>query len=184
MHIHIGSNLQNVIGALGDLSEGLRARVAVRTLNDAARGGRVAGYRAVAAASGLGIRKTAAGFTYKPANAATLQASITARGRYVGVVEFDARETTAGVSARPWNRSQTFRSAFIATGKNGNRQVFVRRGKARQPIKSLWGPSIARELERDASLIPTLGRIREVLGSRVPWHYSQALAAAKARHGV
>ncbi|QOE32741.1 hypothetical protein CPT_Mano_008 [Achromobacter phage Mano] len=49
----------------------------------------------------------------------------------IGLIYLGAKQTGAGVTAGAHKR----KSAFIANGRNGNRQVFKRTGKARLPIE-------------------------------------------------
>ena len=73
--------------------------------------------------------------------------TIVARDVTLSLKEFGARQTRAGVSAAPWNKRRVFPHTFI--GPNGH--VFVREGKARLPIKKLWGPNIPKEMVKDQS---------------------------------
>lgn len=62
--------------------------------------------------------------------------------RPIPLIEFPVRQTGSGVSTRAWGKGQTIRGAFIATMRNGHTGVFRRVGRARLPIKELWGPTI------------------------------------------
>ncbi len=61
-----------------------------------------------------------------------------------------------GVRAKPWGRSQRFPGAFIFAGhpKSGqpvaDGHAFIRTSSSSLPIRKLWGPSVPREMERDA----------------------------------
>jgi len=94
---------------------------------------------------------------------------IVARGRAMGLVHFNARETRKGVSARPWGKRRVFGGTFIARG-----QVYKRVGKGRLPIEKLWGPSIPTELVKDASVFEFMATVRERLPARVAHELSRA----------
>lgn len=75
---------------------------------------------------------------------------ISSSGDHYGLSHFQPRQFSFGVRAKPWNRVQRFPHAFVSKKLHNN--VFVREGKGRLPIKKLWGPSIPKELVKDASL--------------------------------
>ena len=80
---------------------------------------------------------------------ANLSYTIEARGDYLGLSHFSPRQFGYGVRAKPWGRWQRFESAFLL-GSLGN-NAFVRKSKARFPIKKMFGPSIPKELVQDAT---------------------------------
>lgn len=55
-----------------------------------------------------------------------------------------AKRGGKGVRHRAWGRTQIAEGAFMI-----GRAVVARKGKARLPLKQVFGPSIAREVERD-----------------------------------
>lgn len=56
-----------------------------------------------------------------------------------------AKETLVGVSYRgPGGLRRTVPAAFIARMPSGHRGIFMRRGKARLPLRELTGPSISK----------------------------------------
>lgn len=66
-----------------------------------------------------------------------------------------------GVSAAPWNVLRQFQRSFVLNGK-----YVARLGNSRMPLRRLYGPSMAKELVKDQSLIafesfglPELGRV-------------------------
>ena len=68
----------------------------------------------------------------------TLTFVISIRFGAIPLKEFNAVQTKKGVRAKAWNKSKTYKGAFIvdSIGKN----VFKRRTKARLPIDKLHGP--------------------------------------------
>ena len=70
---------------------------------------------------------------------------ITARDTTMSLKEFGPRKTAKGVSAAPWKKRRVFPHTFIGPGGH----VFVREGKARLPIKKLYGPAIPKEMVKD-----------------------------------
>ena len=75
--------------------------------------------------------------------------TIEARGDYLGLSHFSPRQFGYGVRAKPWGRRQKFDRAFLV-GSLGNNAV-VREGRARFPIRKLYGPAIPNEMLKDAT---------------------------------
>lgn len=70
--------------------------------------------------------------------------------RGINLIAFGARWTKRrGVTARvkKGGAATVQQHAFIATGRNGNRLVFERRGKKRLPLDALYGPSVGQMLK-------------------------------------
>lgn len=106
-------------------------------------------------------RITSALRTVNNSNGVTLIAS--ARG--IGLIEFSGRDggkRSEGAQAKVFvaEASHTYAGTFIATGRNGNRQIFSRKiegghRSGRLPIAAKYGPSAAgmlRKGDREARL--------------------------------
>jgi hypothetical protein len=72
--------------------------------------------------------------------------------RGIGAINFGARQVgrrTGGVRVEILRgRPDTWPDAFIATGRGGNRQMFMRSTSKRLPIKTVYGPSVAQMLRK------------------------------------
>ena len=56
--------------------------------------------------------------------------SIHIKSRYLNVIEFGARQTKKGVSAKVWGKRRVYKGAFIGSGRNSGKQlVFGKRKK-------------------------------------------------------
>ena len=65
------------------------------------------------------------------------------------MIEFGARQTKRGVSAKVWGKRKIYRGAFIGSGRNsGKRLVFKKRKGNPKRIEALHGPSLPREFHR------------------------------------
>jgi len=73
------------------------------------------------------------------------QYEIIARDVTLSLKDFAPRQTAKGVSAAPWGKRRVFPHTFIGP----NEHVFVRLGRARLPVKKLFGPSIPKEMVKD-----------------------------------
>ena len=75
--------------------------------------------------------------------------SIHIKSRYLNVIEFGARQTKRGVSAKVWGKRKVYRGAFIGSGRNSGKQlVFKKRKNAPKRIEALHGASLPREFHR------------------------------------
>ena len=75
--------------------------------------------------------------------------SIFIKSRYLNVIEFGARQTKRGVSAKVWGKRKIYRGAFINSGRNsGKRLVFKKLKDNPKRIEALHGPSLPREFHR------------------------------------
>ena len=88
-----------------------------------------------------------AGTKFKPSTVSTLRTVIEGRGSELPLRHFAPKQFKFGVRAKVWGEFQRYPSAFLVRAYNGD--AFVRQGKARFPIKRMWGPSIAKELVKD-----------------------------------
>lgn len=73
---------------------------------------------------------------------------------------FKPRQDASGVTAKVWRQNKSFRSAFIVQSLGGH--VSRRVGRARLPIRQLYGPSMATELIKDESRAAFQRVIREL----------------------
>jgi hypothetical protein len=148
---------KNLTAALDAL--GRRGPIALaRAINRTAASERTAMARAVAADMGLTVSTAREAIRVDKASATTQAARVTARGKRIPLIEFKARGPEPsrgrgrGVTYQGQGGRKTIPSAFLATvGTGRHRGVFLRRGRARLPIRELYGPSIAHVF---ATLIP------------------------------
>jgi hypothetical protein len=75
--------------------------------------------------------------------------TIEASGDHMGLSHFSPRQFSYGVRAKPWGRWQRFEGTFLVPKLHNN--VFVREGRDRLPIRKIGGPSIPKEMVKDAS---------------------------------
>jgi len=75
--------------------------------------------------------------------------SIFIKSRYKNVIEFGARQTKKGVSAKVWGKRKVYRGTFIGSGRNSGKQLVFKKSK-RNPkrIEALHSASLPREFER------------------------------------
>lgn len=84
------------------------------------------------------------------------RAGVRVAGRHTRVTAADYgatwRKAWAGGKHKAWARAQTARHSFMIFSGQGSRYggglLFTRKGRGRLPIVPLWGPNMAREVQR------------------------------------
>lgn len=76
-------------------------------------------------------------------NAGSNSIEIIERSGWIGLYKLGATQTKAGVRVRARG---SYKSAFIAKMDSGHQGVMIRQGKARLPIKELYGPNPAHDV--------------------------------------
>ena len=75
--------------------------------------------------------------------------SIFIKSRYLNVIEFGARQTKRGVSAKVWGKRKIYRGAFIGSGRNSGKQLVFKQAKDNpKRAEALHGASLPREFHR------------------------------------
>jgi hypothetical protein len=128
---------------------GIAAPIAIaRALNWTGNKARTQVARTMARDTGVGYHVIRNALSTTPASPAKLTYEIGVSGAHIPLAEFHARQARRGVSAAPWGQRRVFPHTFIVEQLGG--QVFKREGRARLPIRKLWGP-LPIELVRGAS---------------------------------
>ena len=66
------------------------------------------------------------------------------------MIEFGARQTKKGVSAKAWGKRRIYKGAFIGSGRNSGKQlVFGKSKRKKNKLKALHGASLPREFHRE-----------------------------------
>lgn len=120
-----------------------------RALNRTSPETRTAMARALVKQTGLRYGAIRRALVITRASTAFLATMITARGSYLPLKLFGARQTKRGVSAAPWGKRRVFPHTFIIPAYGGN--VYVRQTRRRFPIEKLLGPAIPVEFVKDRS---------------------------------
>ena len=75
--------------------------------------------------------------------------SIHIKSRYLNAIEFGARQTKKGVSAKIWGVRKNYKGAFIGGGRNSGKQLVFKKSKHNpKRIEAVHGASLPREFER------------------------------------
>jgi hypothetical protein len=140
-------------GVLRALLDSLRApafnEVAALALNDTVKNAQVEAAQQIAPLMGLPSRDVKEAFSIRPATPGHLEAALVAQGKAIPMIRFSPRVSrTSGVSIRVAGKVETYRHAFRATVRHGHVGIFERKGKARLPIRELYGPSVPGMMKR------------------------------------
>ena len=101
-------------------------------------------------ATGLKVGVVAKGLKKDKARRGDKKYTIRIKSRYKNVIEFGARQTKKGVSAKVWGKRRVYKHAFIGSGKNSGKQlVFGKSKRNPKKLKALHGASLPREFHRE-----------------------------------
>lgn len=123
-------------------------RAIVRSMNRALTSGRTLMVQRIAADTGLRSSDIKKAMAFSEASAQNLEARMALGLKRIPLIQFNARGPEPsrgkgrGVSYRLKGGSGRIPTAFIATMRSGHRGVFARVGKARLPVRELFGPSL------------------------------------------
>ncbi|MDJ0513082.1 MAG: phage tail protein [Methyloceanibacter sp.] len=141
-----------------------------QAINRTAQQARTASVRSISKTMGLKQKDLRSALTLIRSNFTTLRAILVGRGRPLNLIRFGARQTRKGVSAKAYGHRRVYEGSFIAKGI-----VAARRGRARLPIKALFGPGVAKELKNQKP------KVDKVIIERWPINLRQAFRRFTAR---
>ncbi len=101
--------------------------------------------RSLAAATGLPQRKLKPYVSLNRADYINLEAIVRVLSHTFNIASFAGRQTKRGVSSSAWGKRRVYPGTFMVKG----RTAFKRVGKARLPIKPVWGPRIHKEFANE-----------------------------------
>lgn len=162
------------VGELIGKIAGMFPQAVARALTRTAEETKTAVGRALVMQTGLPAREVGKALRATPASVGSLSAAIVARGSYVPLGRFQARQTKRGVSATPWAKRRIFGGTFVIPSYGNN--VYKRVGKARFPLHKLYGPAIPKELPKDQSAAAFWSTVPPVLAKRLDHEMGRLLA--------
>ena len=80
-------------------------------------------------ATGLKVGVVAKGLKKDKARRNDETSSIHIKSRHKNVIEFGARQTKKGVSAKVWGKRRVYKHAFIGSGKNSGKKIVFGKSK-------------------------------------------------------
>lgn len=138
-------DVSKVLKNIADIPKGPARRAIVRGLNKTAANVRTSANRAIRERRPLPARAVNDALAIRRATANHLVSSLVVTGRPIPLKDYQARPTKAGVTVSVTKGARKLvqhkgNKGFVVEKIGSN--VFAREGKARLPIKKLFGPSL------------------------------------------
>ena len=149
MEVKVNSNFKKALRDIGNVPRKYVQKAMVTALNKVGAEVVTQAKRELKEATGLKAGVVAKKIKKDKARRGDEEYSIFIKSRYLNVIEFGARQTKRGVSAKAWGKRKIYRGAFIGGGRNsGKRLVFKKLKDNPKRIEALHGPSLPREFHR------------------------------------
>ena len=153
MEVKVNSNMDRAMRGLWNVKTKYIQKALTTSLNKIGAEVFTQAKRELRDATGLKAGVVAKGLKKDKARKGDETYSIFIKSRYKNVIEFGARQTKKGVSAKVWGKRRVYKGAFIGSGRNSGKQlVFARTSGATKSgkirIKALHGASLPREFHR------------------------------------
>ena len=149
MEIKVKSNMDKAMRGLWNVKTKYIQKALVTSLNKIGAEVFTQAKRELKDATGLKVGVVAKGLKKDKARRGDEEYTIRIKSKYLNLIEFNARQTKKGVSAKVWGKRKAYRGAFIGSGRNSGKQlVFKKRKDDPKRIEALHGASLPREFER------------------------------------
>ena len=149
MEVKVNSNFKKALRDIGNVPRKYVQKAMVTALNKVGAEVVTQAKRELKDATGLKAGTVGKKIAKDKARRGDETYTINIKSRYKNVIEFGARQTKKGVSAKVWGKRRVYKGAFIGSGKNSGKQLVF--GKTRgnpKKLKALHGPSLPREFHR------------------------------------
>jgi len=149
MEVKVNNNFKKALRDIGNVPRKYVQKAMVTALNKVGAEVVTQAKRELKDATGLKAGVVAKKIKKDKARRGDEEYSIFIKSRYLNVIEFGARQTKRGVSAKAWGKRKIYRGAFIGGGRNsGKRLVFKKLKDNPKRIEALHGASLPREFHR------------------------------------
>jgi len=149
MEVKVKSNMKEAMRNLGTVHKKYVQKALVTALNKVGAEVVTQAKRELKDATGLKAGVVAKKIKKDKARRGDEEYSIFIKSRYLNVIEFGARQTKRGVSAKAWGKRKIYRGAFIGGGRNSGKRLVFRQAKDNpKRAVALHGASLPREFER------------------------------------
>ena len=149
MEVKVKSNMKEAMRNLRNVPRKYVQKAMVTALNKVGAEVFTQAKRELRDATGLKAGVVAKGMKKDKARRGDEEYSIWIKSRYKNVIEFGARQTKRGVSAKVWGKRKNYKGAFIGSERNSGKQLaFKKRKDNPKKIRALHGASLPREFHR------------------------------------
>ena len=139
MEVKVKSNMDRTMRGLWNVKTKYIQKALVTSLNKIGAEVFTQAKRELKDATGLKVGVVAKGLKKDKARRGDETYTIRIKSRYKNVIEFGARQTKKGVSAKVWGKRKIYRGAFIGSGRNsGKRLVFKKNGQSKKDKSTSW----------------------------------------------
>jgi hypothetical protein len=143
LNINLKVDIERAKAKFAHLPAEIREKATVRAINDTAAQAKIQASREIRDAGyGMKVGDIKKAISLRKANASLLKATVTAKGRPIPLIKFNARQVKAGVSISVKNGRKLIKGAFIITKQDGTQGVFVRHGNEHRPITTRAGKRV------------------------------------------
>ena len=150
MEVKVKSNMDRAMRGLWNVKTKYIQKALVTSLNKIGAEVFTQAKRELKDATGLKVGVVAKGLKKDKARRGDETYTINIKSRYKNVIEFGARQTKKGVSAKVWGKRRVYKGAFIGSGRNSGKQlVFGKSKRKKNKLKALHGASLPREFHRE-----------------------------------
>ena len=149
MEVKVKSNMKEALRNLGTVHKKYVQKALVTALNKVGAEVVTQAKRELKDATGLKAGTVGKKIAKDKARRGDEEYTIRIKSRYLNLIEFGARQTKRGVSAKAWGKRKLYKHAFIGSGRKSGKQLVF--GKTRgnpKKLKALHGPSLPREFHR------------------------------------
>lgn len=137
-----------------------------RAMNHEGRKGHTAVKKTLRKETSIKIAHINKAVSFHTASPKTLKTVIKGYGSEIPLRYFGAKQFKYGVRARVWGKNQRFLGAFVVASKGGtvfkNIRTWNSKSKRNNQIEKLFGPSIPKEMMRDAIVNAFMGTTSNV----------------------
>jgi len=148
MEIKVKSNMKKAIRDIGNVPKKYVQKALVTALNKVGAEVVTQAKRELKDATGLKAGTVAKKMTKDKARRNDETYTIRIKSRYLNLIEFNARQTKKGVSAKAWGKRKNYRGAFIGRGQNSGKELVFKKVRDSKRIKAVYGASLPREFVR------------------------------------
>ena len=148
MEVKVNSNFKKALRDIGNVPRKYVQKAMVTALNKVGAEVVTQAKRELKDATGLKAGTVAKKIKKDKARRNDETYSIFIKSRYLNLIEFNAKQTKRGVSAKAWGNRKIYRGAFIGSGRNSGKQLVFKKVRGSKQIKAVHGASLPREFER------------------------------------
>ena len=148
MEVKVNSNFKKALRDIGNVPRKYVQKAMVTALNKVGAEVFTQAKRELKDATGLKAGTVAKKITKDKARRGDEEYIIRIKSKYLNLIEFNARQTKRGVSAKAWGNRKIYRGAFIGSGRNSGKQLVFKKVRGSKQIKAVHGASLPREFER------------------------------------